>query len=41
MWVRGLKPFQSLWKFFEQQVAPHLGAWIETAVSLDMSKTYG
>ena len=30
MWVRGLKPSRYISTLSEQEVAPHVGAWIET-----------
>ena len=39
MWERGLKPPQGLRMQEAQGVAPHVGAWIETAFSAtDLSK---
>ena len=32
-WVRGLKPFSVNWAYKQTQVAPYVGAWIETDIS--------
>ena len=32
MWVRGLKPFGQCQKDAGVEVAPHVGAWIETRI---------
>ena len=33
MWVRGLKPVIANGKGYVVEVAPHVGAWIETALA--------
>ena len=33
MWVRGLKRRRHLWCHLHRQVAPHVGAWIETSLA--------
>ena len=34
MWVRGLKPSQFSFGYNDNEVAPYVGAWIETRESL-------
>ena len=34
MWERGLKPFLEELSLTDSQVAPHVGAWIETSLRL-------
>ena len=41
MWVRGLKQFLKAYNVYVKEVAPYVGAWIETQKGLSTISSYG